>query len=151
MRPLHLVSFIAVLCFSCVALFLVQRRVLRVKLSRFAGRATMSPHDLFTTFYEGLGFSEEDVVRILRQVASATEVPIGRLRPQDRFDHELAPVKGWEFDDGLAEITWLVGTEARKARDPRAPQIDTLDDLIRYVCRRKTVTSATSEASTSKP
>jgi hypothetical protein len=65
--------------------------------------------------------------------------PAGCLRPSDRFDVELAPAKGWEFDDGLGRLT-AVAEERLRTRGldkGLVAQIKSVDDYVRLVGTRQ--------------
>jgi len=70
------------------------------KRRRFSDRRDLSQDELRATF-ETRGLSAIEIDAFLEIVSQVTSIPVGKLRPQDRFDRELAPERGWEFDDGL--------------------------------------------------
>ena len=50
-----------------------------------------------------------DALRVYGHSVAIIWYPNGKLCPPDRFEVELAPTKGWEFDDGLEMPTiWSV-------------------------------------------
>jgi hypothetical protein len=49
-----------------------------------------------------------DQLAFLEIVERESDVPRALIRPTDRFDLELAPEVGWEFDDGVALIPEIV-------------------------------------------
>jgi hypothetical protein len=75
-------------------------RMIVKKRKRFADRPDLSPEESQRQF-NATDLSSVDFQMFIRQIAEATDIPQGKLRPTDRFDLELAPTKGWEFDDGL--------------------------------------------------
>ena len=75
--------------------------MIRAKCKRFSGRKEYNPSDLCRIFFSESLLSRSEVLAVLREVSLATDIPLGKLRPSDRFAVELSPVRGWEFDDGL--------------------------------------------------
>lgn len=53
-------------------------------------------------FYARTGVTTADVERAHTRISEATGVPAGALRPDDRFDRELEPRAGWEYDDPIS-------------------------------------------------
>ena len=135
---LQLFVFCGVLLISIFTMFGVYKKIKKKKADRFEERATLSDEDFFNTFYKDSGISKSVIKEIIKDIATATEIPIGKLRPTDRFDHELAPVKGWEFGDGLIELNWRVMERIEeRTKKERIPSLNTVDDYIRYVDRLK--------------
>jgi hypothetical protein len=79
----------------------LERSMLRRKRNRFQARSDLSRDDLHKLF-AGTGLDFHELDDFLVTVSRASEMPMVRLRPSDRFDTDLAPAKGWEFDDGVA-------------------------------------------------
>lgn len=101
------------------------------RVSRFGERASLESDQFWRDFYPRREVTLESVVEALRLVSDSTEVPPGKLRPTDRFAVELAPERGWEFDDGLAEIAWYVESKSKGSSEG----LETVDDLIRLLDR----------------
>lgn len=101
------------------------------RVSRFRERASLETDQFWRDFYPGREVTLESVVEALRLVSDTTEVQPGKLRPTDRFTVELAPERGWEFDDGLAEIAWYVESKSKGSSEG----LETVDDLIRLLDR----------------
>jgi hypothetical protein len=103
------------------------------RAKRLSHRPELSLQEFQEQFYRDSDISPGLLAEALRVLEEATAVPRGQLRPQDRFAEELAPEKGWEFDDGLAELRWEL--EARgKDRDS---VVSTVDDFIRVFAETK--------------
>jgi hypothetical protein len=112
---------------------LSSRRAGLHKAKRLSHRPELSLQEFQEQFYRDSDISPGVLAEALRAIEEATAVPRGQLRPQDRFAEELAPEKGWEFDDGLAELRWEL--EARgKNRDS---VVSTVDDFIRIFAEAK--------------
>jgi hypothetical protein len=110
-----------------VLLWVLARRAEDRRVGRISGRSSLDAKEIWKEFYEGTTISPESVEAALRLVGDATNLPPGKLRPSDRFADELAPEPGWEFDDGLAQISWyLESLDGRGSED-----LYTIDDLIR--------------------
>jgi len=74
----------------------------------------------------------------LSHVADLTGVPVGKLRPTDRFDTGLAPPRGWEFDDGLGLLPdALQETFGVDAENFDLGQNPTIGDLLSAVARAR--------------
>lgn len=131
---MHLVVGVGllVIAFSSAALWLGQRGATRKKRIRFAERTPLTLKEFWRQFYEERGVPLEVVEELLPVIAEAAEVPVTLLRPTDRFAEELAPEKGWEFGDGLAEVGWWVRALAKRSgKEVDLSEVRTVDDLIR--------------------
>jgi hypothetical protein len=109
-------------------------QMISIKKRRLAEREDIEPDRFYSLFYDSSALPKKIVIQILETIATATEMPINKLRPQDRFDRELKPVKGWEFDDGIN----LLSVETKKLLEKNRVQIDlteikTIDDYIRHI------------------
>jgi hypothetical protein len=104
------------------------RRADERRRARFAHREDLSFDAFYRQYYQDSDLDADSVQRALDQVAGALNVPIGKLRPDDRFAVELAPQKGWELDDGAGLLGQVVRNKGAAAG---AQQIRTLDDFIR--------------------
>lgn len=89
----------------------------------------------FERFYRDSGLSEEVVVEVRDEVASALDRPAALLRPTDRLDHEFQPAAGWEgFDeDPRALRSTRFRIARRHGKDLDWSRIHALDDIIRQV------------------
>jgi hypothetical protein len=81
---------------------------------RLAGREELLPEQQYQRYYTDSGLPEEVVCRALRDVARAAGVPVGLLRPTDRFDTELAPEKDELFDSDWSVFSWWVGRKLKR-------------------------------------
>jgi hypothetical protein len=118
-----------------VATFFVMRQRLPLKLQRFKGREHLTLEQMHDTFYPD--YEMETFISLWREIASAVEVPPGLIRPADRFDGELGPVKGFEVAsemDGLLEA--LVLHCKQEHLDFRKVVVKTVDDYIRLFARK---------------
>lgn len=94
-----IVGFLAFVAIVTLLLY-ATRQMRRSKLRRFRDRKSLDDHQLMQLFVPRR-LSYQQFTRFLVVVERASEIPRGLMRPTDRFDTELAPVQGWEFDDGL--------------------------------------------------
>jgi len=127
-----LVFFVLLMAIFLVLYLFGHRQMLKRKRYRFSGRDDMTPDTFYSTFYADSGLSRDDVVWVLTHVGGLLEIPASKLRPQDRFDTELAPARGWEYDDGLGILEReLLGMMRKAGLKPDISKISTLDDCIR--------------------
>lgn len=70
------------------------------KRRRFRGRTCLRQQEILSLFKTG-SLKDQDLLRLLCLVSRVSSVPLGLLRPGDRFEVELAPVRGLGFDDGI--------------------------------------------------
>lgn len=118
-------------------IILVERSDRKTKLARVKDRQQMTLDELYKTFYADL--PRDMVIDVLKEISNATEIPSGFIRPQDRFNKELAPVKGSEYGDGLIELTWntedIIRNLKRKNYNIDANEeirkIETVDNYVR--------------------
>lgn len=104
------------------------------KITRVSTRAPLGPDQFYEKYYASSGLPKRVVLQLLKEVANASDIPVPLLRPEDRFTVELAPIKGWEFDDGLVELSWLTeDREKRFAGKVDLSKIQTVDDYIRTI------------------
>lgn len=99
-----LLQALAVLAVIATVLLILTMKMLRQKRDRFRNREDLPAHELYLEFFSDSELDEEAVTDFLRLVSTECEVPMGKLRPDDRFLVELAPTRGWELDDGV----WLL-------------------------------------------
>ena len=82
----------------------------RSKVRRLGQRDRLDDSTLIALFTPS-GTDDELAIRFLNAIARAADIPRGFIRPKDRFDAELAPEKGWEFDDGIALLPMVLASE----------------------------------------
>src|SRR6266850_1217206 len=102
---LYLITFTIVVVGGGTLIWSILSRRSRAK--RFEDRDDVSLDSIFEKFFASRGLSKSVVFEAWREVASVLQLPPGKLRPSDRFDTELSPGKGWEYDDEIADITAL--------------------------------------------
>lgn len=109
-----------------------QRRSLADKL---AARPSIEFEVFYKNFYDGK--IDRTVVRThLLAISEEFAVPSEKLRPTDRFDVELKPPSGHEFDSGAGLLPMRVELLARaKGAMLKAESIVTVDDYITQMAR----------------
>lgn len=78
-----------------------RRVMIRHKAERFDSRSDYDKSELFSEF-QNSRLKPYEIHRALEAIERATCISKCKIRANDRFDKELAPEKGWEYDDGLA-------------------------------------------------
>ncbi len=108
----------------------------RRRLARFADREALSADSIYSEFFAANNFPKELVSELWNDVAVPLRVPPGKLRPSDRFDKELAPVEGWEFDDDTLEVHWAAQRRLKKLGvNADIAAIQTLRDYVEFFCK----------------
>lgn len=130
-------TLIAISVAAVLGLFgLASRHAARRRSGRFKGRPELSLDEFFRQFYAQTEIPQPVVRDALWEIAAATGIREGSLRPEDRFDDALRPARGWEFDDGLSLLARDLAERARKAKNPINPDaVETVDDYIRTLYR----------------
>lgn len=115
---------------AAIATYFAMRQRLPLKLKRFEGREHLAVEKIRVDFYPG--YEPRNFTELWNEIASAVEVPPGLIRPTDRFDRELGPVKGFPIAgemDGLEEE--FKRRCERQQLDFRKVKIETVDDYIK--------------------
>lgn len=87
-------------------------------------------------FYADSDVTLADVEKTYTRISEATGVPAGALRPDDRFDRELKPRAGWEYDDPLHIFSDELARDAEKAGlRVKLEEVATVDDALRLMKR----------------
>jgi len=90
-----------VVFFTVIVIYsLLDKRMIRNKRKRFLYRQRLDMKQLLSLFPDSK-LTMDEFTDFITYVERATEIPREYLRPEDRFDGNLAPERGWEFDDGL--------------------------------------------------
>ncbi len=115
-----------------------EERRKRSKKLRFEGRDCLSLEDVYERFYSSSGLDKEKVLRYWSETGKLLRLEVGKLRPEDRFDKELAPVRGQELADEIEDLSEYLASTARELRiSADLSEIKTLDDLIKRFARRE--------------
>lgn len=140
MRATTIYGLLIIMCgvalvVSLVWLFLFSTRHMKgEKVRRLGDRQAMSSNEFYETYYLSTALPSKLVSELVNRLGEALEIPPGLLRPGDRFEVELAPLKGWSFMDDRLDLFNLMSELERKYKI----QIDrsgteTVDQLIRAV------------------
>lgn len=106
------------------------RRERRTLMGRFADRPSLNFDAFYRSYYAGK-LDREKVEELLNHVAQELSIPPTKLLPSDRFDVELRPARGWEFDSGKGILLVELDSLARKNGKPiDTAKITTLDDYL---------------------
>jgi hypothetical protein len=108
----------------------------RKRAARFADREELSMEQIFERFYKDRGVPKDLVLELWNEAAEALSVPGGKLRPTDRFDKELGPVRAFPLVD-LNEGLLSIMVRRLRAIDPNAKpsvpeNIKSLNDYIEF-------------------
>lgn len=105
------------------------RTARRAKTERLAGRPEMTLHQIYESFFSESAIPESRVAELWEELARVLELPAGKLLPADRFQVELAPPKGFEFDDPIRDVKYLISKNCLR-RGIQPETIQTVRDYI---------------------
>lgn len=113
-----------------MVIYFVMRQRLPIKLKRFNGRKPLSIEKIHEIFYPD--YEMGIITELWNEIASNVEVSPELIRPTDRFDVELGPVKGFPI---AGEIDDLEDAFTRRCKDQSVDfhkvKIETVDDYIK--------------------
>lgn len=76
----------------------------------------------------------EDVIKYWKSIGLGLGISWRVLRPSDRFDSELKPVKGFEFEDDSLNVMDLIAEVAEeRGIIPNTINVNTLDDVMKFL------------------
>jgi hypothetical protein len=109
----------------------------RSQKRHFAAKRDVLDFDtIVQRFYSGSDVTAADVEQAYTRISDATGVPPGELRPDDRFDRELKPRDGWEYDDPLHIFSDELAHDAASAGVAvKLEEIITVDDALHLMRR----------------
>ncbi|MBN1907067.1 MAG: hypothetical protein JW927_18455 [Deltaproteobacteria bacterium] len=134
-----IIFFFIVFGLSLFLIFLLSKKEARGKNNRFINRPDMGIDEFYSCYYRSAGIPQEKVAQVLREIGNARGISECKIRPSDRFNHELAPLAGWEFGDGLIELSWIVNKKTGKIKKPKTINFNTVDDLISFIASKDNV------------
>src|SRR5208283_2362757 len=106
------------------------------KLKRLQNREEFTSDEIYSRFFADKHLPKGLVLELWNEVADSLRLPKGKLRPSDRFDEELAPVKGWEYDDDIVEVTWAAQHRIKESGATfDLSKIQTLGDYVEFFSR----------------
>jgi hypothetical protein len=101
------------------------------KIERFEGRETLTFDQIYERYFEKKDLDKSKVFELWNEIEDTLELPKGLIRPTDSFDKELAPAKGYEWDDQIIGITWDAERRMKKAgKKIDLQKIKTVEDYI---------------------
>jgi hypothetical protein len=103
-----ILGVVALLVLTAVLAALSERERRRLKISRFVARELVPVDRLIESLPGRTAFTGSSLVQCWKTAASVLKIDPRLLRPSDRFDHELAPVKGFPVEDELVELGELL-------------------------------------------
>ena len=113
-----------------LAIYLVMRQRLPLKLRRFNGREHLPIEIIREKFYPD--YETGKFAELWKEIASKVEVPPGLIRPADRFDGELGPVKGFPIAGEMDDLEDAFKRRCEEqSLDFRKVKIETVDDYIK--------------------
>jgi hypothetical protein len=131
--PYYLISLCVLVL---LAVYFVARQRLPLKLQRFKGRERLSIKTIHENFYPDCEM--EKFVELWKEIASGVEVPPELIRPTDRFDRELGPVKGFEVASETDDLEEAIMRRCKQQQlDTDQVKVETVDDYIKQFAIRK--------------
>jgi hypothetical protein len=135
--PVGLLGLAAALCVGLAVSAWSYAATRRKRRTIFGGREPLPAEEIYARYYAGSGLDERVAVRLWSECAAKLKVLDGKLRPTDRFEHELAAAGFWSsLDDPREDLADYARVRAKKhgtTIDLESPK--TLDDLIRQLAR----------------
>ena len=114
------------------------RRADEERRKRFSGRSEITLEEFTSTCTEDKPLDHQLVSEFLQDMALAVGIPVGKLRPTDRFSGDLAPPKGWEIDDSIDPIIirWMARGKKIHGAKP-SKQLRDLNEFVCWACTRE--------------
>jgi hypothetical protein len=137
------ITYIWAIIFTCLLAYgvLSLSYPARKRTTRFRDREELSLHETYDRFYKDSGITENTFSQLWNEAAEALGISSGKLRPTDRLDKELGPVKGFPLVD-LNEDLLNVMVKRLRAHNPKAKlselkNILSLHDYITFLGRQR--------------
>ena len=103
------------------------------KISRFSDREELTTEEIYNKYFSDKGIPKDAMIRLWDELADCIELPKGKLRPMDRFDRELAPEKGFEYDDPINGVFYLMKKKSQKyGLKLEYEKLETIADYIQF-------------------
>jgi len=120
-----------------VAAIWIERQRVSVRHERFKMRQFLDPIVIYQTHYAHLDFNQADFISFWERIGEALKIDCRLLRPSDRFDVELAAIKGFPVVDELQELEAFFEDEFRKRHPDKAiSKIASLDEMTKLLLER---------------
>lgn len=118
---------------ACAVLGLCAERLrVKRKKSRFTGRENLPLEQIYRLYYSDSGLSQNSVLEVWQELAKRLAIAPGLLRPDDRFDNQLAPENGFPTEDELADVEAYMQELAEKSTVSLG-NIQTFGDAVRIL------------------
>jgi len=130
------VTFIVTMVLAVAGYFYVQRNSKLEMERRFADREHLDIERVCDLFCQG-GLTDRPMVReLIEHVAGVLSVSPSVLRPTDRFEFELRPARGSEFDSDRNTLLLDLARLAKKRKQPLdTASIKTLGDYLQAMAK----------------
>ena len=116
-------------CLGVVLVSLYFRKAGEGRTSLFSTRSEQNLHDIYRTHFAATQVSEEKFLGLWIELAEILEVPPGKLLPSDRFRVELSPPSGYEFNDQIKDVMYVIGRNCNRT-GVKPEQIQTMRDFV---------------------
>ena len=114
---------------AALVVWLYFRHAHTTKMSRCGNRVERRIDDLYAEYFSDQGISQESFTETWTELSRVLELTPGRLLPTDRFDKELAPPAGFEFNDPIKDVRYLIDKHSRRP-GVKSGSIQTVGDYI---------------------
>lgn len=109
------------------------------KQSRFSSRESIPVEDIYLKFFNSMDLEKQSFIRNWIKAATLLSLDPTRLRPDDGFDKELAPVKGSMAADETEELDFMLldycVKNGIKRKDIKTPE--TFGEFITIITEKK--------------
>lgn len=120
---------------ACVVFVSYYFRKARERRALLSKRPTLDLSTIYRENFSGNEIDEESFVTLWKGIADILEVPAGKLLPTDRFDVELAPPKGYEFNDPINDIRNKIARSSASAGIDPKNVISMRDYVVAFASR----------------
>ncbi len=112
---------------TSTAIWWLGKRFQRSRVIRFRERSESALRGEWEIWRRKEGLSDNEVQEALLIVEEALEVPREKLGPTDDFASDLAPERGWEFDDAI----FALGDYLKSRSQAPLTQVRTVGDFVK--------------------
>lgn len=126
-----------VLVIGCYLLYQQMRNADERRRARFLDRKPMPNQDFLIECAIVDEVQASHALEMRNIIANELEIPVERIYPSDRFNVELAPEKGWEYDDSTNLLLQELGSALRKSGVAELQKEATVKDYVFAVIASK--------------
>lgn len=124
-------TLLGLICIVAMLYFALVQVPRKRRLSRFLERETLTESKIYHSYFSDSHLPPNLIEELWNEVADFGEIPRGLLRPTDRFDTELAPLRGWEFGGEISSLNLVAQRRIRNlAPGFDLAQIHTVRDYV---------------------